>query len=123
MKKHDFIFMIGLLILSVLSSFLFTFYGLSIIMSETATQKSSVFAYVATAYGLGNLAILSIAWSSREVWASTVHKLMAFCMLGVFIMDMVRSGMKGGLEIVGVLILVILLCANWFAVKAVVDRE
>lgn len=123
MKKHDMIFMIGLIVLSVLSSFLFTFYGMTIIMSGTASQKSSLFAYVTMAYGLGNLTVLSIAWSSREAWAVTVNKLLSLCFLGVFIMDMFRSGMKGNLEIVGVLILVVILCANWFATKAVVERK
>lgn len=123
MKKHDAVFMIGLVVLSVLTSFLFTFYGMTIIMSGAASQKSAVFAYVTTAYGLGNLAVLSIAWSSREAWAVTVNKLLSLCYLGVFIMDRVRSGMDGGLEIVGLLILVIILCTNWFAIKSVVERK
>ena len=76
MKKHDVIFMVGLIVLSAVSSFLFTFYGLTTIMSGGATQQSTVFAYVTVAYGLGNLAILSLAWSSREKWATTVNMLM-----------------------------------------------
>jgi len=122
MKKHDLIFMIGLLVLSVLSSFLFTFYGLTIIMSESAAHKTSVFAYVTIAYGLGNLAVLSLAWSSREAWAASVNKLMALCFMGVFIMDMFINRSSGGLEAVGALILAVVLYANWFAVKAVLER-
>lgn len=123
MKKHDTIFMVGLIVLSVLSSFLFTFYGLITIMSGGASSKSSVFAYVTVAYGLGNLAILSLAWSSREAWASTVNKLVALCFLGVFIMDMFVGGVQGGVEFVGLLILVVVLYANWTAVKTVIERD
>ena len=123
MKKHDMIFMVGLMILSVISSFLFTFYGMTIVMSEVAAAQTPVFAYVTIAYGLGNLAILSLAWSSREAWASTVNKLIAFCFFGVFIMDMFIRKSSGGLEALGGLILAVILCANWFAVKAVIERE
>jgi hypothetical protein len=123
MKKHDMIFMVGLIALSAVSSFLFTFYGLTTIMSGGATQQASVFAYVTVAYGLGNLAILSLAWSSREKWATSVYMLVALCFLGVFIMDMYISGVQGGVEFVGLLLLVVVLCANWFAVKAVIERD
>ena len=115
--------MVGLIVLSVLSSFLFTFYGLTIIMSGVASSQTMVFAYVTIAYGLANLAILSLAWSSREAWAATVNKLIALCFLGVFIMDMYLSENRGQLELVGALIVVVILCANWFAVKAVIQRN
>lgn len=123
MKKHDVVFMVGLIVLSAVSSFLFTFYGLTTIMSGGATQQSTVFAYVTVAYGLANLAILSLAWSSREKWAVTVNMLIALCFLGVFIMDMFISKIQGGTEFVGLLLLVVVLYANWFAVKAVIERD
>lgn len=123
MKKHDTILMFGLSGVSIISSFLFIMYGLNIIMSEAAAQGLVVFAYVVSAYGLANIAILSLAWSSRERWAETANKFIALCFLGVFVMDMVNKGMKSHLGVVGILFVALILLANWFAVKKVISRD
>lgn len=120
--KHDYIIMVGLIALCVLSSFLFTFNGINIVMSGQAPNSALVFAYVMIAYGLGSLAVLSIAWSSREAWSVTAVKLFGFCFLGVCIMDFVRSDMQGKLGISGLVIVAVVVCANWLAVKKVVER-
>ncbi len=112
--------MIGLIALSVLTSFLFILYGMNVIMSDKTAIMT--FAYVTTAYGLANIAILSIAWSSCEPWANGASKFIALCYLGVFIMDMINAGMKSGLGAVGILVLVLVLSLNWFTVKMVVER-
>ena len=101
MKKHNPLLMIGLISLSILSSFLFILYGMNIIMSEKVAGGVVVFAYVSIAYGLANVAILSIAWSSREAWATGANKFIALCYLGVFVMDTINAGLKSGLGSVG----------------------
>ncbi len=123
MKKHNPLLMIGLISLSVLSSFLFILYGMNIIMSDNAARGVEVFAYVSIAYGLANVSILSIAWSSREAWATGASKFIALCFLGVFVMDTINAGLKSGLGAVGILVLALALCANWFAIKMVIERN
>lgn len=123
MKKHDTLIMYGLVVLSVLTSFLFISYGVNIIMSPMPARWLLTFAYVTTAYGMANIAVLSIAWSSRERWACEVNKLIALCYLGVFLVNTVKTGFNSGLEMVGILALALVLLANWFAVKKVVSRS
>ena len=123
MKKHDTILMYGLCGISVISSFLFVMYGMNIILSDSAPHGVMVFAYVTTAYGLANITILSLAWSSREKWASTANKFIALCYLGVFVMDMINKGMKSQLGTVGILVVALVLLANWFAVTKVIERN
>ena len=121
--KHDYVIMVGLIALNVLSSFLLTFYGINIVMSGSALDSDLVFAYVVIAYGLGSLALLSLAWGSREAWAITVSKLFGLCFVGVCIVDFVRYGAKSRLELVGVVVVVAIACVNWLAVKRVVERD
>ena len=123
MKKHDLIFLIGLIVLSGLTSFMFISYGMNTILSDNAAQGALVFAYVATAYGLANVAILSIAWSSREAWSNGAIKFISMCFLGAFIMDIINAGMKSAFGVVGILVLVLVLFANCYAVKKVVERD
>ena len=120
--KHDTLIMYGLMGLSVLTSFFLTFYGMNVVMAETAQRGAEVFAYVAIAYGLGNLAVLSIAWTSRESWAEKAIMLFALCFLGVFIMDMMRKGVQVE-SLAGLLVLGVVMLGNWLAVKKVVERE
>lgn len=122
MKPHDILIMYGLIALSALSSFLFISYGMNIILSDTALHQVMVFAYVATAYGLANIAILSIAWSSCEAWSCTANKFIGFCFISVFVMDAVNAGIKSALQVVTILVLALVLSANWLAVKKVVSR-
>jgi len=123
MKKHDTLIMYGLIVLSVLTSFLFISYGMNIIMSPMPARWILTFAYVTTAYGMANIAILSIAWSSRERRACQVNMLIALCYLGVFLVDTVKGGFNSGLEVFGILALALVLLINWFAVKKVVLRS
>jgi putative effector of murein hydrolase LrgA (UPF0299 family) len=123
MLKHNAIFVVGLIVLSVLTSFLFISYGMSIIMAETAARKILIFAYVTTSYGLANVAILSVAWSSRNPWSNGASRFIAMCYFGVFVMDAMNAEMKSPLGVVGILVLVLVLCVNCFAVKKVIERE
>jgi hypothetical protein len=83
----------------------------------------TVFAYVCIAYGLGSLAVLSLAWSSREVWAVTAIKLFGFCFVGVCVIDFFRKGVQDTLGVAAIIIVVIAASANWLAVKKVVERD
>jgi len=123
MKKHDLVFLIGLIVLSGLTSFMFISYGMNIILSDNPAQGVLVFAYVTTAYGLANVAILSIAWSSREAWSNAASKFISMCLLGAFVMDVINAGMKSAFGVVGILVLVLVLFANCYAVKKVVERD
>lgn len=123
MNNRDYVLMIGLIACTVLTSFFLTFYGVNVVMSGAAPGSTLTFSYVTIAYGLGSLAILSLAWSSREVWCVTVIKLFALCYLGVVLMDILRDGLQGVEEIILVLPLAVVLCANWLAVKKVVERD
>ena len=123
MNNRDYVLMIGLIACTVLTSFFLTFYGVNVVMSGAAPGSSLTFSYVTIAYGLGSLAILSLAWSSREVWCVMVIKLFALCYLGVVLMDILRDGLQGVEEIILVLPLAVVLGANWLAVKKVVERD
>lgn len=123
MKKPDIIFLLGLIVLSALTSFIFISYGMNIILSDKAAQGPMVFAYVTTGYGLANVAILSIAWSSREPWSNAASKFIAMCYLGVFVIDTINAGMKSALGVVGILALVLVLIVNCFTVKKIVNRD
>ncbi len=123
MKIHDKFLMYGLCGVSVISSFLFIMYGMNIILADSAAHGLMVFAYVTTAYGLANVTILSLAWSSREKWASVANKFIALCYLGVFVMDMINKGNKSQLGALGILVVAVILLANWFAVTKVIERD
>ena len=122
MTRHDTFFLIGLIILSVLTSFMFIFYGLGVIMSQGATRPAEIFAYVTCAYGLANIAILSIAWNSRERRSTAVSKLVALCFFGVYIMNRFMAGLQPA-DFAGVLILAVVLWFNFFAIRRVVERR
>ena len=123
MKQHETILMFGLMGLSVISSFLLISYGMGVILSDQAAHGVVVFAYVTTGHGMANVAILSVAWTTRAAWAIVASKLISLCFLGVFVMDMINSNMKTGLGAAGILVLALVLCANWLAVKKVVERS
>jgi hypothetical protein len=95
---------------------------MSIVMADSPARGLMVFAYVTIAYGLANVAILSVAWSSRDAWSNGASKFIAMCFFGVFIIETLNAGMKSPLGVVGILVLVLVLWANCFAVKKVVER-
>jgi hypothetical protein len=121
MNRHETIFLVGLIVLSTITSFMFVLFGMSIIMSGTAAG-TPIFAYITTAYGLGNIAILSLAWSSRHAWAKSVITLISLSYLGVFIMDALNAGTPDAKRFAGILVLALVLYFNWYTVKKVVER-
>jgi len=123
MKRQEGILLAMFVILSVLTSFAFIFYSMGVITGDGASRWMVVFAYVTGGYGLGNIAVLSAAWNTRANWTPDVHKLIALCYLGVFIMDVVKAGFSSGYEIFGILVLALVLWTNWLAVKKVIQRD
>ncbi len=124
MKSQDKILLYGFTAFSVIISFLFVFYAVTVNFSSDASQWLKTFSYVAGGYGLFNIYILSWAWRTQAELASKIDLVIAACFFGVFIMDTVREGFSGGMTTIGGIIgLAIVLLINWFAVKKACQRE
>lgn len=122
MSKQDTILTTGFAVFSVISSFLFVFYGVGGITSQTFSPRLQLFAYVTAGYGLMNVYILSTAWRSRAAWTVVAGKLISLCFLGVFIMDLVRYGVENSKDLVAAPVVAVVLAINWFAIKKLVQR-
>lgn len=117
MNSSNNFFAAGLAVFSGLVSFVFVYYALGVLNTPQAPQWDRVFAYVAIGYGLGNLYILSAAWRFKGNWSLWAHKLIALCFFGVFAIDLWRSGIRTGYELIGGLGMAAVLWLNWYAVK------
>lgn len=109
--------------LSVLTSFAAIFYGIGVVTGPNQAKGLAVFAYVTIAYGMGNLSVLSLAWTTREKWAIAVIRLLVLCYLGVFVMDALRSGFESVTQLAGIALVALLLGTNYLAVKKAVARN
>lgn len=113
----------GLMLFSVISSFIFVFYTVNVYFSDTATTWLKGFAYVTGGYGLLNIYVLSWAWNSRSEWSVKADIMLAGCFLGVFIMNALRDSFYGGLTgVAAVIVLAVVLYINVQAVKKVCGR-
>lgn len=113
----------GLMLFSVISSFVFVFYTVNVYFSDSATTWLRGFAYVTGGYGLFNIYVLSWAWNSRSDWSIKADMLLAGCFLGVFIMNALRHNFYGGLNgVAAVIVLAVVLYINVQAVKKVCAR-
>ena len=108
--------------ISVLSSFAFVYYGINVISAGMATQWLTTFAYVTAGYGLGNIAILSLAWNSRSSWAVNANMVIGFSYFGVFVIDAVNLGIDDLTELIGILLIAMILWCNWMTIKKVIAR-
>jgi hypothetical protein len=122
MSRQDTILTAGFAVFSVISSFVFVFYGVGGITSEISSQRLQLFAYVTAGYGLMNIYILSTAWRSRAAWTMVASKLISLCFLGVFIMDLVKYGMESSQDLLAAPVVAVVLAINWYAVKKQVAR-
>lgn len=113
----------GLAIFSGLTSFLFIYYAVSILAGSEASSWLKAFAYVAGGYGLANVYILSWSWRNRADWPMWANKFFALCFFGLVIVDTLSQGIKGPLEIVGIVGLAAVLFLNFLAVKKLCQRE
>jgi len=123
MKTQEKLLLYGFALFSVITSFLFVFYAVTVNFSSDASQWLKTFSYVAGGYGLFNVYVLSWAWRSQAVWAPKADMVIAACFYGVFIMDTIREGFSGGItSIGGILGLALILLINWYAVKKSCNR-
>ncbi len=121
MKQHDSILALAFAAFSALVSFVFVYYALGILSAEHAPRYERVYAYVAAGYGLGNIYILSAAWRG-SAWTMWANKLIAFCFFGVYLMDLLQTGVASPLEYGRALVVAGVLWLNWFAVKKIARR-
>lgn len=110
-------------IFSIVTSFAFVFYGVSIIAGQASPRWLTVFAYVTTAYGLLNVAVLSWARNTGAAGCLTASKAIAVCYFGVYAMNGLSDGVENGLEIVGILLVALVMWSNWFAVRKTLDAH
>jgi len=122
MNRHDSIFIAGLVVLSILTSFGIVFYAMGILTAATAPEWDKNFAYIAVGYGLGNVYILSAAWRTGAPWTDWANKLIACSFMGIYLVDMWRTGVDSGLEYLGAVCLAGVVWLNWYAVKRVCLR-
>lgn len=123
MTKSTTFFLVGLALFSALTSFMFIFYGVGIILSDgRLSQPLALFAYLTAGYGLANIYLLSFAWRSRVKWAVAANQLIALCYLAVFAFDRIQGGLDNPLEIAGIMVVALVLGLNWLAVKKLVER-
>ena len=117
MNQQDKILRNGFALFSAITSFIFVYYAVSVVNSGTASQWLKTFAYVAGGYGLLNIYVLSWAWRSKVRWTISANLVIAVCFFGVVVMDVIRDGLQGGLQLVAILGLGLVLALNWFTVK------
>ncbi len=123
MNKLDKALIYGFATFSVISSFLFVFYAVTINFGSDASQWLKTFSYIAGGYGLFNIYILSWAWRSQVSWTIMANTVIAACFFGVVIMDTVRDGFSGGINALGTVIgLGVVLFINWLTVKKLCNR-
>ena len=121
-QQHESVLRLLCVLLSLLSSFALVFYGISLVGSAAPGLHLSVFAYVTIAYGLGNVAILSLAWTTRVAGSSMAYQLLAFSYFGIFVVDTLKRGIDASNEVIGLLLLAAILYSNGMAIRKVVER-
>ncbi len=122
MTQQEKILRTGFAVFSLLTSFMFVFYAVSVITGGNASEWLKAFAYVAGGYGLFNVYILSWAWRSQHSWAVPANLIIAACFFGVVVMDALREGLQSGKQIGTLLGLAAVLAINWFAVKKLCQK-
>lgn len=123
MQRSDSMLPKGLAVFSVLASFAFVYYGVSVLTADPPTRWSQVFAYISAGYGLGNVYILSWAWRAGGTWPGWASKLISICFFAAFVLDVLKQEVAGNLEYVGVLGVAGVLWLNWFAVRKISQRQ
>lgn len=123
MKNQGAILRGGFTLFSVISSFAFVFFAVSVITGEGATQWMNALAYVAGGYGLANIYILSWAWRNQAAWALWANKFFALCFLGVLLVDTLSQGIENLTQVLVLLGLACVLTINWYALKQWCQRQ
>jgi len=121
-NQHDLFLARAFAGFSVLASFVFVFYGVSIINSPDPAYWLRIFAYFTLGYGLVNIYLLSLAWRSRPAWAEWASRLFAICYFGVVSARAYHEGISAGSDFVLLLVVACVLVINWWAVKRAIGR-
>jgi len=121
MQKQDTVLRTGFALFSVITSFLFVFYGVRGISGHTASAFPA-FAYVTAGYGLANLYILSWVWRSEASWAPGVMLGISTGYLAIFSLEKVNAGLQSGGSI-AILCLALVLLVNWLAVRKLANHS
>jgi hypothetical protein len=116
MAQQEKILRNGFALFSLITSFLFVYYAVTIYTSGDASESLKLFAYVAGGYGLMNTYILSWAWKAQTSWTLPANLVISVCFFGVFLMDILRNnpqptqfGVALGLAAV--------LAINWYTIR------
>lgn len=123
MKQQDSILRTGFAVFSLLISFLFVYYAVSVLMGANTNYGLKIFAYVAGGYGLLNTYILSWAWRSQPGWAPMANLAISACFYGVLVMDTLRDGLQGGKQLAALIGLAVVLGINWFTIKKLCQEK
>lgn len=114
----------GFAFFSLITSFLFVFYAVTVNFSPDASEWLKTFAYVVGGYGLFNIYLLSWAWRSRIAWAPKVNMVIGICFFGVFAMETFRDGVQDlAAESSTVIGLAAVLLINWYTIKMIISRK
>lgn len=123
MNNQDTILRTGFAAFSVISSFAFVYFAVSILTGDGSTQWMRALAYVAGGYGLSNIYILSWAWRNRADWPLWANKFFALCFFGVVVVDTISQGIYNLTQFLVIAGLAGVLWINWFALKIICRRE
>ncbi|SHJ29203.1 hypothetical protein SAMN02745165_02003 [Malonomonas rubra DSM 5091] len=117
MNSQDKILRSGFALFSLITSFLFVYYAVTIFTGETGSQHLKIFAYVTGGYGLMNTYILSWAWRTQVGWTMAANTVISVCFFGVFLMDMLRGGLQDSKQIAVLVGLAVVLGINWYTIR------
>ncbi len=117
MNKQDKIIRYGFAAFSLITSFCFVFYAVSILFGSDADFNLKMFAYVAGGYGLLNTYVLNWAWRAHSDWPAMANMCIAVCFFGVLLMDILRDGFQGEMQVAVLLGLAAVLTVNWYAIR------
>ncbi len=122
MNKQERILRNGFALFSIITSFMFVYYAVTIYTSGTASESLKLFAYVAGGYGLMNTYLLSWAWRSQTSWTLPANLIISTCFFGVLVMDVLRDGLQGGKQVAGLLGIAVVLAINWLSIKKLCQK-
>ncbi|MCK5286951.1 MAG: hypothetical protein KAJ59_03985 [Thermodesulfovibrionia bacterium] len=109
-------------IASVIVSFLFVFYGGRVITSEPPTWIM-IFGILTISYGLMSVILLLFAWTRGGNTLQRISIIGSIAFLIIFILGSLDVGMISELEWAGILIVVLMILINWFAIRKITLRK
>ena len=105
--------------LSIIASLLFIAYGMTVLFGLGISGWASVVGWASAGYGLLSLAALDCARRFRAAWCTTVSQVSAVCYLAILALAL-AVGQSAVLGATGILLTVLGLWCNWYAVTVVI---